>query len=211
MKLNFIFSHLHALVLAVWVVFLIIVAIRFFRQALVKNISFFKLIVIAIGFIIFYGLFVSWGQYYVWATSSDVTRSLLDAPLSKQVPFPVYLEFIRPFFENHFGYFLFYILGRVWLNILISFLISGILYFLFRVWQFYRGGFLSQCPELLLFLMLISGFPGVLVSVPLGFVLSILLFGFSYLKGNKVVHIEPVFIFTTLFALLFTRMILNVL
>lgn len=197
------------IVLAVKIVFLTIVAIRFFRPAWMKHISFLKLSIIAIGFNIFYGLFASWGQYYVWAASSDLTRFLLDLPLSVQAPFPVYLEWIRPFFENNFGYFLYYILGRIWLDIFMLFLISGILYSLLKVWNSYRGGFTSQGPELLLALMLISGFLGVLITLSLGFALSLLLCCFSYWKGNNIVTIEPVFIFAAFFAVLFTRVIVN--
>jgi hypothetical protein len=207
MKLNFIFSNLNAIVLGIWVLFLIVVAVRFFRPTWVKNISFPRLILIAVGMNIFYGLFVTWGQYHVWATASDFTRVFINSPLSPKVPFPVYLNWFRPLFAHHFGYFLFYILGRVWLNILFLFLVSGALYSLFRVWNFYRGGFLEQGPELLLILMLISGMPGLFVSIFLGFIFSIFLFGFSYFKGNKIVNIEPAFIFATLFALLFTNII----
>lgn len=204
MILNFIFSYLNAIVLAIWIVFLIIVAIRFFRPAWVKSISYWKFILIAIGLNIFYGLFVTWGQYYVWANGGIVTQTLLNSPLPKQVSF---FEWARPLFENHLGYFLFYIWGRFWLYIFISFLISGILYFLFRVWKSYRGSFTEQGPELLLVLMLISGYPGILILIPLGFIFSILLFGFYYFKGDKVVNIEPAFIVATLFALFFPYVI----
>lgn len=209
MELNFIFSNLNTIVLVIWIVFLIIVAIRFFRPTLVRNISYFKLILTALSLNIFYGLFVSWGQYYVWANGSEITKALLNSPLPKEVPF---LEWARPLFSNHLGYFLFYIWGRFWIYILISFLISGILYFLFRFWKSYRGGFSEQGPELLLILMLIVGYPGVLVLIPLGFVFSILLFGFYYFKGNKedkILNIEPAFIVATFFTLLFTSAILS--
>ena len=215
MTLYFIFNHLNAIVLAIRVVFLCVVAIAFYRPVwavrTLGNISFSKLALIAIGLNLFYGLFVTWGQYYVWATSGDFTRTLLSLPLSKEAPLPFLLEWTRTFFEHHLGYFSYYVLGRTWLNILILFLISGALYFIFRVWKFYRAGFLEQGPEILLVLMLISGFPGVLVLIPLGFIFSILLFIFSYFKGDKIVNIEPVFILAAFFALLFTRTILSML
>ena len=43
MILNFIFSHLNAIILAIWIIFLAIVAIRFFKPVGVKNISYTKL------------------------------------------------------------------------------------------------------------------------------------------------------------------------
>lgn len=208
MILNFIFSHLNAIVLGIWVAFLVIVAIRFFRPNWMKNISFLKLVFIALGLNILYGLFVSWGQYHVWATSSDFSRVFVNSPLSLNAPFPSYLEWIRPLFAHSYGFFLYYILGRVWMNIFFLFLVSGALYFLFRIWNFYRGGFMEKGPEFLLVLMLISGLPGVLVSISVGFIFAIFMFVFAYFKGNKVVHIEPAFIFATLFALLFSNILL---
>lgn len=210
MILNFIFSHLNTIALGVWVAFLVVIAIRFFRPAWLRNISYSKLILIAIGLNIFYGLFVSWGQYHVWASANDFTRSLVNLPLPKEVPMSYLFEWTRPLFQNHLGYFLYYILGRVWLNIFVSFLISGAVYLLFRVWNSYRGGFIEKGPELLLILMLISGFPDIMILIPLGFIFAILLFTFYYFKnGHKNVEIEPAFIFATLFALLFTNIILS--
>jgi len=206
---NFIFSNLNVIVLVIWLLFLALVAIRYFRPAWpVRALSSHWLIAIAIGLHLFYGLFVSWGQYYVWATSGDFTRIFINSPLPAEVPF---WSWARPIFSNHLGYFLHYVLGRFWLNIFVLFLFSISLYFLFKIWRFYRGGFLAEGPELLLILMLISGWPGVLVSVSLGFILSIISLGFFYFKGKRVVNIEPIFIFATFFSLLFARSILNVL
>lgn len=264
MILNFIFSHLNAIVLGVWILFLAVVAIRFFQPTKsnlqhkcilnkcvsklgvqvkkikflkpileginkffspickslhlnsfvskivrwIKKISYTKLILVAIGLNIFYGVFVTWGQYYTWSTLSDVTRFLLTAPLPTQVPFPSYLEWTRPLFANHLGYFMFYVWGRVWLDIFILFTFSGLLYFVFKTWKFYRGGFLEKGPELMLVLMLISGWTSVLVSLSLGFIFAILWVGYSLFRGKKNVAVEPVFIFATFFALIFAKIIL---
>ena len=199
---------MNAIVLVIWTLFLVIVAIRFFRPNWVKNISFSKLILIAIGLNIFYGLFVTWGQYYVWANGNIVTKDLLNLPLTKETP--LMMEWTRSLFSNHLGYFLHYVLGRVWQNFFISFLISGLFYLLFKVWNFYRGGFLEQGPELLLILMLVSRFPNILVLVPVGFIFTILLLGFFYFKkGHTEVEIEPAFIFATLFTLIFANIIFS--
>ena len=209
MILNFIFSNLNIIILSIWIVFLILVAIRYFKPGWVRNISYLNIFFIAIGIHIFYGLFVTWGQYRVWQNGSEMAKMLVRLPLPSQAPLPSLLEWVRPLFENSFGYFLYYILGRVWFNIFISFLVSGILYLIFKIWNHYRGGFIEQGPFLLLILMLISGFPGVLVSVSLGFILSLLFFVVSYIRGDKVIKIEPIFIFSTLLALLFTNVILS--
>ncbi|MEI6580674.1 MAG: hypothetical protein WCO07_00710 [bacterium] len=209
MKLNFIFSNLNTIVLVIWILFLIIVAIRFFRPAWVRNISFLKLIIVSFVINLLYGAFVTWGQYYVWATVGDFTRVFVNSPLPKQVPMPQLLEWTRPFFENNFGYFLYYVLGRVWLYVFISFLVSVILYFLFKIWKSYRGNFTEYGPELILILMLIVGWPGVIIFIPLGFLFSIILSFVYYLKGKKVTEIEPAFIVAALFTLIFGKIILN--
>ena len=137
-----------------------------------------------------------------------MTKLLASLPLSPEAPFPKILSWIRPLFENNLGYFLYYSFGRFWLNIFISFLISGLLFLIFKIWKHYRGGFQDGGPILLFILMLISGFPGVLINVAIGFGFAILLFIVNYFKKKTVLNIEPVFIFSTLISLLFTNNIL---
>ncbi len=209
MILNFIFFHLNAIVLAIWVFFLIIVANRFFIKSWVKNISLKKLAVIAVVLNITYGAFITWAQYYVWATGSAFSKSFINSPLPKEVPLSSVLEWTRSLFENKLGYFSYYVLGRFWLYIFILFAISFILYFLLKIWKKYRGGFRDDGPLLILILMLISGWPGILVFIPLGFIGSVLYLIISILMGRRVVEIEPVFIFVALIALVYGRLIIG--
>jgi hypothetical protein len=212
--LKFIFSNLNAIILVIWFLFLIIVTIRFFRPNWVKNISYKKLLLIVLGFHIVYGIFITWGQYYVWAKGSGVTKVLLHLPLSSQVPFPHFLEWSRFIFENNIGYFSYYVLGRFWSSIFILFFTSLILYFIFKIWKSYRGGFSEEGPLLLFILMLVSGWPGIIVSVALGFIFATLFFIFYFVKNMKdknppkVIFIEGFFILSTLIALLFTKVIM---
>jgi hypothetical protein len=195
MILNFIFSNINIIILGIWLVFFVLVAIRFFYPVWVRNVSFLKLAGIAVGLNIFYSLFFTWAQYYVWKIT-DLTKTYIKLP-----------------------YFLHYVFIHFWLNVFILFLISGGLYLIFKIWKFYRGNFKDQGPELLLVLMLISGFPGILVLVPLGFILSIFLFVVLYaktvVKRNSSVaitlNIEPSFIIATFLTLLFSRIILHML
>ena len=89
-----------------WIFFLFIVVIRFLNLKwieldnsffskiikLIKNISFYKFIIIAFTINIIYVLFISWGQYYVWATANDFTKILVNLPISKEVPIPYLFE-----------------------------------------------------------------------------------------------------------------------
>jgi hypothetical protein len=209
MILNFIFSNLNLIVLCIWVLFLTIVIIRFFRPLWVKNVSFSMLVIIAFFLNIFYGLFITWGQYYVWATGNIVSKTFVNSSLPKEVPFSSILEWARPLFENNLGYFLYYVLGRFWLYIFILFFISIFLYFILKFWNKYRGGFSPDGPLLILILMLIAGWPGILVLIPLSFIFSIFYIIFNLLKGRNSTNIEPAFIIATPIALILGKFILG--
>ena len=220
MILNFIFQHLHTVLLAIflkywnlifliiWIAFLIIVAIRFFKPVLVRNISYSRLVFVAFFLNIFYGIFMTLGQYYVWATSDDFKINyFLNLPLSKNTPI---FEWLRPLFENNLGYFLYYVWGRFWLYIILLLVLSIVFYFLIKLWKSWRGGFSDEGPKLILILMLISGWPGIILFIPLGFICSMFYSVFANIKGgNKVVLIEPVFIFTCLIALIFGKVLIT--
>ncbi|MCX6755021.1 MAG: hypothetical protein NT068_00570 [Candidatus Nomurabacteria bacterium] len=207
--LYFIFSNLNAIILGFWILFLFVVSIRFFRPSWVKNISYLKLSFIAGGVHVAYSIFVTWGQYYVWSISSDITKALLKLPLSKEAPLPNFLEWSRNLvFDGHLGYFLYYVLGRIWFYTLLLFLTAIFFYLIFRIWKFYRGGFMEKGPEFLLVLMLVSGWPNIFVCISLGFSISILYLLFAYLFNKKTIQIEPFFIISTMLALLFTKLIL---
>ena len=105
MILGFIFSHLNIIVLGVWIVFFGVVLLRFVRPRLVKNISYKWLILAAVALHLFYVIFLTWGQYHIWAVASDFTRSLLSAPLPIEAPLPAILEWTRSYFTHPLGYF----------------------------------------------------------------------------------------------------------
>ncbi len=207
--------------LVVWAVFFIVVVLRFARRGVApngltrhdpagsKNISFSVLVGIAIGLHIFYGAFVTWGQYHVWNTSVEYTKTFISAPLPKEVPLPSILEGLRGTLEQPLGYFSYYVFGRIWLDIIILFALAGFFYSILKIWSHYRGRFLPQGTEILLVLMLISGYPGILILVPLGFTLAFASLSISYFKRYKSrisdarLYIESSFIIATPIALLF--------
>lgn len=216
MLLNFIFSHLNAIMLFVWLIFFALVAMRFVRPLWVKNISYGWFVLAAIVLHLLYAGFVTWGQYHVWATGSDFTRVFLTAPLSPAAPLPAIFEWTRGYFDQPLGYFAYYAIGRFFLKVFVLFAFSGFFYFLFKIWNRYRRVFAPQGPELLLVLMLIAGWPGVLVLIPLGFFLSVLSFGLPARISTKVqplgtpprISIEHMFLIATPFAVLFARLAL---
>ncbi len=211
MSLIFIFNNINTFFLVLWGCVAVLVALRYFRPTLVKNISYRWIVALAIFIHLFYGAFVTWGQYYVWAGGNDFTRSLLHAPLSKEAPLPAFLEWSRSSFEQPLGYFVYYVFGRIWLNIIFVFITSVFFYIIFKLWSNYRGGFLPHGPELIFALLLATGFPGCLILVPLAFTLSFIWFGITFLKKRSMegveIHIEPAFIVVAPIVLLFGKII----
>lgn len=208
--LYFVFSHLNMIMFSVWLLFLLVVAFRFFKPTVyLQKISYAKLAFTAFSVRILFALFISWGQYYVWSIASDVTKTLLRSPLDMSVPFTSYLEWTRFLFRGHLGYFLYYAWGHFWLNIILLLLVSGAVYLLFSLWEKHRGGFGEQGPLLIFSLMMSIGFPEVLVLVVLGFVCA--LSGFIYMamkRGSLSVQIEPFFIIAAFISLFFAHTIM---
>ena len=167
------------------------------------RLSYTKLIVLAIGLHLFFAMFITWGQYYVWQ-SNQFTQIFLSLPLPGEAPLPYLLEWTRRYFEHPFGYFAYYSFGHFWLELINLFTVTGIFYGVLKFWQFYRAGFLSEGPEIILLLSLLVGWPGVLLFIPAGLVLSVLFYVFLYTRGERRVHLEPVFMFLAPF-LLFLR------
>lgn len=213
MSLIFIFNNINNIFLVGWSTLIILTAVRLFRPVLVKNISYWWIVGIVVGLHLSYGAFITWGQYYVWANGNTFTQSLISLPLPAEAPLPSILEWSRSYFEKPLGYFTYYVFGRVWLNIIILFVVSGLLYFVLKLWSNYRGGFLPNGPEIILALLLISGYPGILVLIPLGFIVAIIWFIFTIIKnrstGLQPMYIEPAFLIATAVALFFSKAVLS--
>lgn len=209
MSLNFIFTHLNAIMLSVWLVFFVFTVLRFVRPQWIKNVSYDWFVFATIALHLLYAVFVTWGQYYVWSMGSDFTRALLSSPLASAAPLPSIFEWTRGYFERPLGYFAYYAIGRFFLKIITLFAVSGFFYLLFSVWNKYRSVLAPQGQKLLLILMLIAGWPGVLVLIPLGFFLSILSFIVPARIISSPIPIEWMFLIATPFALLFGRFALS--
>lgn len=208
--MNFIFANLNTVALIIWLVFFCAVVVRMMRPTLINNFSYGRLVVVAVILHSLYGVVATWGQYRAWM-SSDITRVLLDAPLSPEVPFPSYFEWIRPFFENAHGYFAFYSFQNFFLSLVALLIIVG-LFLLFLVVRarthpinFKRGDIM-----LVVLAMLISGWPGVVVLLPIGFVCAVLISTIARIVyGVERVSLPPAFILAAPIALVFAIPILT--
>lgn len=210
--MNYIFANLNTITLIVWLVFFCIVAVRTLRPAFVRNISYGWLVVMAIKIHLLYGIVATWGQYLAW-TSNDMTRVFLSAPLSPEVPFPVYLEWVRPLFENTHGYFAFYSFQNFFLSTVALLIIVGLFFlFLFVRSRTNPINFREGDIMLVVLAMLISGWPGVVVLLPIGFICAVLLSIIArVLYKVERIPLPPAFLLAAPIALLFAVPILTAL
>ncbi|MEK7569137.1 MAG: hypothetical protein AAB497_03420 [Patescibacteria group bacterium] len=212
MSFNFIFSNFNMIALAAWIIFFCIVVVRFFRPFWVKNISYSWLAGIAVTTHLFFGIFLTWGQYIVWS-KSEFTKIFLSSPLSPDVPFPSYLEFLRPLFDGAHGYFAFYSFQHFFLSTIALLIVTGLFYLFLVARARYRSfNFREGDIMLIVLAMLISGWPGVIVLLPIGLISAILLsLGARVLYGIERIPLPPAFLLAAPFALLFAIPILTAL
>ncbi|GMQ94995.1 MAG: hypothetical protein BMS9Abin13_105 [Patescibacteria group bacterium] len=118
-----------------------------------RRIRYVPLIAGVVSFRIFYAIFLSGTQYYVWL-QNEFTKLLL----------PPY---------QPISYFLFYSWGRFWLNAMIILGVSLVFWLFLRslaVWK--KDSFRKSEAGLGLLMALIVGWPHVVIFVPLSFVLA---------------------------------------
>lgn len=215
MLLNFIFSNINIIALAIWFAFYIVVVIRTFRPAWIKHVSYTWLIACAISLHLIYGIFLTWGQYFVWS-KSEFTKIFLSSALPKEVPFPTYLEFVRPLFSGAHGYFALYAFEHFFLGIIALFFVTGLFALFFKLYAHYRPALFQERDIAVIALaFLIAGWPGAIVLVPLSFVIAVFITSLSLLKPGfnktKQVSLPLAFLLATPIALLFSTKILTAL
>lgn len=209
---NFIFSNLNIIEIAVWVIFFFVVAVRYLRPFWVKNISYNWLVGIAVSLHILYGIFATWGQYVVWS-KSEFTKVFLSSPLSSDVPFPSYLDFLRPLFDGANGYFAFYSFQHFFLSTIALLIVVG-LFLLFLVVRSRTNpiNFREGDIMLIVLAMLISGWPGVIVLLPIGLLSAIVLsIGARIFYGIERIPLPPAFLLAAPVALIYAIPILTAL
>lgn len=208
--MNFIFANLNIITLVTWLTFFCVVMVRTLRPSLIKNLSYGLLVLVAASLHLLYGAVATWGQYRAWM-SSDLTRLFLDMPLSSEVPFPLYLEWVRPFLENIHGYFAFYSFQNFFLSTMVLFIAVGLFFsFLILHARIQPNSFSKGDIILVVLAMLISGWPGVVVLLPIGFVCAVLISLISrIIYGIEHISLPPAFLVAAPIALLLAIPILT--
>jgi hypothetical protein len=106
-------------------------------------------------------------QWYSWSESA-VGRALLSLPLDPKVPLPALLQPARIFFEHAGGYFAFYAIDRFWLSFVLTCICAAIFQFVFVIVRRIGADTEPRSDNALpLLAVLIVGWPGVVVFVPL--------------------------------------------
>ncbi|MFZ2303843.1 MAG: hypothetical protein WAV98_03600 [Minisyncoccia bacterium] len=210
MLLDTIFSNLNVIEVAVWVVFFFVVAVRYLRPYLVKNISYGWLVGIAVSLHVLYGIFATWGQYVVWS-KSEFTKVFLSSQLTNEVSFPSYLEFLRPLFDGTNGYFVFYSFQHFFLSTIALLIVVGLfMLFLAVRSRTHPINFREGDIMLIALAMLISGWPGTIVLLPVGLVSAILLsIGARFIYSIERIPLPPSFLLAAPIALIYAVPILT--
>lgn len=145
----------------------------------------FKILVwIILGAKIFYSVFLSFFQYYVWKNSEFTNLFLNSSADPRSYP---KLGFLTAPFAGKLGYFTLYVIERFWLGALISIFIACAFYLFLKVLRKHKERFFEEGEAELGFAMaLLVGWPGFVIFLGLifVFVLIISVFKMIFLKEH---------------------------
>jgi hypothetical protein len=124
-----------------------------------------RLIKAGIVFYVLYAAFLTWGQYYVWS-QNPLGRILLVSDRFGVL-------------DGSSGYFIFYSYLRFWLNPALAVLAAFLFYVFLKSLKKYRERFFEEGETEVGFLAaLAAGWPGIVVFIPLAFLVVVLVSGF---------------------------------
>lgn len=146
------------------VLYILLITLKFLRP----NLSLPRFPWLHLGYIssqIFYGLFLSFGQYVHWA-ANQFTKPMTVLPLPSDVPLPGLFWLFAPILRLRHGYFIDYMLSRYWLSFLWGLIVVLILYLFLRIVRRLQPHLLSAL-DLNLFVAggLILGWPNILLFI----------------------------------------------
>lgn len=202
--LNIFFSQSSVIVFTVWIIVALIATMRYFKVSIFARVSWGRLVAITIALHLGYAAFLTWGQYVVWK-NNEFTKIFLTEPISPDVPLPIIFEWARPYFERPLGYFAFYSFGRFFSGLLALFTVTGLLVLFLKIRARYRPiNFAENDISAIALAVLISGWPGVIVLVPLGFLCAIAISLCARIfYGIERIYLPPAFLLVAPIALTF--------
>lgn len=164
----------HIIITVLWFLVSVSALLRYARYSFFSRVSWRALVVGAVVLHVVYIMLLTWGQHAQWA-SNPFTQTFLSKPLDPTVPLPFLLEWSRSFLEQPLGYFTFYVFGRFWLNVIILFGLTGFFVTLLLLRAYYRPfNFREGEIAAITLALLISGWPGVVVLLPLAFFFAVI-------------------------------------
>lgn len=208
--IHFLVSYVHLVAFFVWVVFAVIILLRYYSVSYIARVPWGVLVVVAIALHLGYVALLGVAQYELWG-ASEFTKDFLTQPLAADVPLPWVLELVRHWFEGPLGYFSFYVLGRFALSLGILFIIALFCFILLKIRARYRPRNFKEgdIPALTL-AVLVSGWPGVVVLLPLGFIFALIIsLGVKIMYGVDRIYLPPAFLVAAPIAFIFSEEILK--
>ncbi len=144
--------------------------------ALVRTEAWFKtLTVIFLCWSVAYAAFLTIGQYLVWSMDPFL-HALVFVPVAPQGVVPSALVPLLSLFHFPHGYFIFYALDHFWMPLIVALVLAGLFYGVLRALRRWRRDIFSvQEMEIGFLCALLSGWPGIVILIPLA-LLSALLF-----------------------------------
>ena len=194
---NILINYPHILALIVWIIIALVAIARYVKVSFFARVSWGWLIAFTIAFHFGYAGLLTWGQYHIWsAPSNDFGKSLLSSPLPAETPLPIFLEWVRPHLARPLGYFAFDVFMRFFFNIIILIGLAGLFALFLKLRARYRPiNFGENDIAAITLAVLVSGWPGVIVLIPLGFLCAILIsLGMRMFRGAERIYLPPAFL-----------------
>lgn len=158
--------------LSIWAIFFALVVARAFRLSVVKNISYQCLVMGALAIHLLYGISATVLQYLAFG-SSEIGKVLTTIALPKEVPFPAFLEWMRPVFDGGHGYFAFYSFQHFFLSTVALLFITALFVAFFSFYKKQRPALFKEGDiSLIALALLISGYLGAVILAPLALVFA---------------------------------------
>jgi hypothetical protein len=193
--MNILIQYPHVIVMVLWFAIVACAILRYANYIFFTKVSWRALVTVAVSVHFGYGVLLTWGQYVQWGSDS-VTKVFLEQPLPKVVPLTPFLEWLRPAFEQQLGYFMFYVFGHFWVNIILVLGLAGAFAMLLKLRAYYRPtNFKEGEIAMITLALLVAGWPGIIVAVPLAFIFAIVSSIFSSVFFNvSRIHLAPAFL-----------------
>ena len=160
---------------------------------LLKKINYKSLIIAVISFRLFFVIFKTIGQYYVWAQNE-------------------FTQFLLPPHQS-INYFIFYSWGHFWMNVFLVVGVAAAFYLLLRGLRRYQKRFFEEGETELGFLTaLVVGWPAVVIFVPMIFTLAIFSVAFRhFVFKENLTPLGGVFLITAAIIMLWGSQLIKIL